>query len=241
MKILCNISDVRNYRQIGKQINSDEFKARINEVQNYELSELLGKALSYDFFNFLDTGFSEQAGTFVVNSDYTFTAQNIDLSAFVNYSLRINDSTFVIVKSADFDGTDTFLEIMGYILPSIIVKLEYSTENKYIKLLNGSIYTVNNKTIDFKGLRPFIAWKFLSIFVTDGSLKHSDVGNISILSDNYERPSSQNLNNAKATYLSNAAREENNIIDYLNENSNTYPLWELKGETNIETYNMIVI
>jgi hypothetical protein len=97
------------------------------------------------------------------------------------------------------------------------------------------------ETINFNGLRPFISWKLLAVFVADGSIKHSDTGNLAIISQNFERPSNREMQAATSIYLQNSTREENNIIDFLNENSITYPLWQQKRNENIENYSFIVI
>jgi len=240
-RVLISINDVRKFRQIGKQINQTDFDARAKEVQDNELTELLGRSLMYDFMNFLDNGFTLQGGSFTRNTTSQFTAEGADLSAWVDYSLKLNDSIFVIVKTAVFGGADTIVTIEGYELPETLSKVEFSTENKYIKLLNGAIYQLSSKTVMFNGLRPFMSWKFLAIFTTDGSLKHSDTGNISIISPNFERSSNAAMNAARSTYLSNSIREENHITDYLNGESSLYPLWESKGTQNIDNFGFIVI
>ena len=247
MKLLTTIEDIRQYRQLGKQTNEINFEGRVREVQDNELTELLNRPLAFDFFDFLDniSNWTTQAGTFTRDSDFQFTATGVDLSAWVDYSLRINNSdnstVFVIVKTAVFGGADTIIIVEGYVLPTTLTTIEYNTENKYIKLLNGESYTKDSETIQYNGLRPFISWKLLAIFVTDGTIKHSDTGNFSITSPNFQRPSSAEINASKSTYLSNSTREENHIIDYLNEKSTTFPLWDSKGNENIENFNFVVI
>jgi hypothetical protein len=243
MILLTTINDIRKYRQLGKQLNSDNFEGRVREVQENELTELLGRGLAYDFFNSLENSWTNVAQSFERVSDTVFKILTVDLSAtiLVGYAIRINSDTFVIVKTSTFDATDTIIEVEGYILPDTLTTIDYKVDNKYIKLLNGYTYTKDSEIINFNGLRPFIAWKLLAIFVADGNLKHSDTGNFSITSPNFDRPTSAEINAAKATYLQNSTREENNIIDYLNENSSTYPLWNLKRNENIENFNFIVI
>lgn len=247
MKLLTTIEDIRQYRQLGKQVNSDNFEGRVREVQDNELTELLGRPLAFDFFDFLDnvSNWTTQAGTFTRNSDFQFTAANLDLSGWVGNSLRINNSdnstVFVIVKTAVYGGANTVITVEGYVLPTLLTTIEFSTENKYTKLLNGESYTKDSDTIQYNGLRPFISWKLLAIFLSDGSVKHSDTGNFSITSPNFNRPSAGEKNAARSTYLGNSTREENHIIDYLNEESSTFPLWDSKNVQNIENYNMIII
>ncbi len=244
-RILISITDVREYRQLGKQLNDDNFEGRSREVQDNSLTDLLGKPLTYDFNDYLENDWITQAGTFTRDSDYQFTVTGLDLSGWVDYALRINntgtDETFVIVKTAVYGGSNTVVTVEGYILPTTIDDLEYKTDNTYIKLLNGTDYVQDSKTIQFKGLRPFIIWKFLAIFLSDANVKHSDTGNFSISSTNFQRPSGSEINAARSTYLENSAREENDIIAYLDTESSDYELWEAKNGRNIVDFDFMVI
>lgn len=243
MRLLITINDVRNYRQLGKQLNADNFEGRVREVQENELTELFNRALTYDFFNFLDNGFLAQTGSFTRDSDRVFTAVGQDLSSWVDYSVKINDSEFGIVKTAIYGGSDTVVTLTdeSEILPETISLVEHSSENKYIKLLNGTTYTSCGNTVRFNGIRTFISWKMLAIFVMDGTIKHSDVGNFSIKSMNFDTPSVSDKHAAKSIYLQNSTREENRIIDFLNEESAIYPLWDSKKDENIQQGSFIVI
>jgi len=240
--ILITINDVRKYRQLGKQLNDENFSGRVLEIQENELTELLGKPLSYDLFNYLETGWNAQAGTFTRISDTQFRAESIDLTAWLDYAIRINEDTFVVVKDAVLDTTDTILTIEGYVLPTLLTTIEFKVVNNYVKLLNGTDYILDSKTIRFNGLRGFIIWKFLAVFLADGNVKQSDVGNFSIASPNFREPQGGSITAAKSIYLQNSIREENNICEFLNDNNTLYPLWEQKIDNqNIMNYDFIVI
>lgn len=243
MILLITNDDVRNYRQLGKQLNSDNFEGRVREVQENELTELLNPALSYDFFNFLDNGFTAQSGAYTRDSATQFTAVGQDLSAWAAYSVKINSTYFGKVDTAVYGGSDTVITMTSESpdLPETISTVEYSTETKYIDLLNGTTYESSGKTVRYNGLRPFISWNLLAIFVMDGTIKHSDVGNFKINSVNFEAPTVNDKHSAKSIYLQNSTREENRIIDYLNENSTTYTLWDSKEEENTQRFNFEVI
>ena len=245
MKLLTTIEDIRQYRQLSLQLNEINFDGRVREVQDNELTELLGRPLAFDFFDFLNNDWNTQAGTFTRNSDFQFTAANLDLSSWVGHSLRINNSdnstVFVIVTNAVFTSPNTAITVEGYVLPTLLTTMEYKTENDYIKLLNGTSYTRDSDIIQYNGLRPFISWKLLAIFLSDGSVKHSDTGNFSTTSANFQRPSNAEINAARSTYLGNSTREENHIIDFLNTESSDFPLWDSKNNENIVNYNMIII
>jgi hypothetical protein len=105
--------------------------------------------------------------------------------------------------------------------------------------LNGENYDYCGNTIRFNGLRPYICWKFLALYTTEGSVKHSDTGNFTILPE--QRPNQADLNYAKSTRLENSMREYNRISDYLTENNDDFPLWESKGTENITNLEMIII
>jgi hypothetical protein len=215
----------------------------VREVQENELTELLNRALTYDFFNSLDNGFSVQAGTFNRTSDRVFVAVGLDLSSWVDYAVKINNSSFGVIETAVFGGADTTITLtkQSDVLPESLNVVEYSNDSKYIKLLNGTTYTYDSNPVDFNGIRPFLTWKLLAIFVSDGTIKHSDVGNFEIKSMNFQAPKSGDKFAARSGYLQNSAREENNIIDYLNTESKIYELWRSKGQENIQSYNISII
>jgi len=238
MKLLINIDDVRNnYRQLGKQVNEENFNGHVREAQENTLDELLGRAMAYAFYSFLENGFSESSETFTRNTDNQLTAEGVDLSVWAGYSLKINDNIYVLVYSAVFGGVDTIIKVLGYTLPTTLTKIEFSSENKYTKLLNGTAYELNNKTISFKGLRPLIIWHFLASYLIDGSLKQSDVGNINIIGSNFSNASNRQLNEARSNYLENAIRERNHIIDYLELNSSIYELFKGQAKQNTQDFN----
>jgi hypothetical protein len=236
MRKLINIQDVRdNAKQIGKQINQESFNAYCNRIQKRQLTELLGQALIYDFFDFLDNGFTVHAGIYVRDSETQLTVTGEDLSLWAGYSLKINDEVFVIVKTATFDGADTVFVVEGYNLPTSISSLAYATENKYLELLNGCTYTYDGKTIKFDGLRAFLCYHWIVSYMIDGNLKQSDVGNFSITGDLFQQASPGQLNTARSEYLQNAISESNYIKQYLNTMYADYPLWEKQGSKNLVT------
>jgi len=227
MKLLINIQDVREYRQLSNQVNSDNFEGHVRTVQRNQFQELTGRSLFYDFFNFLDTGWTNPSYTFTRDSVSQITVTGQDLSLWVDYSLKLDSDTFVIVIGAAFGGADTVLTVAGYDLPATIAVMEYRTENEYTKLLNGTVYSkVLGETVQYFGLRAFLAWHFLSSYLTDGNLKQSDMGNINVVGDLFSGASSTQLKNAKSEYLQNATREQNYITEYLNDNYEDFPLWD---------------
>ena len=242
MNQLINISDVRKYRQLGKQINADSFAGHVLTIQENELTELLGDAFSYDMFNFLENGFTDVNETYEYVSSNTFKVLDADKTNLLNYSLKINDNIFVIITSAVFDSTDTLITVSGYELSATINSVSYSEETKYILLLNGTTYTKNNNLVKFKGLRPLLVWNLLISLLIDGSLKQSDIGNFQILGDNFQKSNQADIKIAKSEYLQNATRENNKIIDYLSNNTNIYTLYQNnESQRNISDFDFFII
>lgn len=238
MMQLINNNDVRKYRQLGKQVNSDNFIGRVREVQENQLTELLGAAFAYDFENYLGSGWTTQAGTLTRISDYVFEIATLDLSAWTDYALKINSEVFVIVESAVFDGSKTTFIVIGYELPSSLTTLEYRTENNYVRLLNGTAYIYNGKTCRFNGVRPFLIWNFLTQFTQDADLKQSDVGNVNITGDLFQKSGYREKQNAISSYLQNATREENRIIEYLN--TQDFELWEDTNTQSLARFDFVI-
>jgi len=234
MTQLLTISDVRNFRQLGKQVNADNFTARVKEVQDNQLCELMGSDMYTDFSTYIDDSWNTSSETFVRNSYTQMTATNVDLSSWVGYGLRINSTVFVTVESATFGGTDTIIIVSGYDLPETLTTTEYKTESKYLSLLNGADKNTN-------GLRGFMSWHLLNIYLLDGDLKQSDVGNVKFTGELFDRPSFKQKNTAGSGYLQNATREENKIIEYLNDNSIDFPLWSVEAESNLNKYDFVII
>ena len=241
MRTLLQISDVRKVRQLSKQLNNDAFTGRVNEVQNYQLEYLLGNELFYDFSLYLEAGWLTSTETFTRDSTTQITASNVDLSSWLNYALKVDSETFVNVKSAVFGGVDTVLIVEGYDLPETITLIEYRADNDYTLLLNGTTYiNTSGNTVLYNGLRGFLSWHFLVGFTTDGDNKQSDVGNISLTGDMFAHTSKASKSEIKASYLQNAQKEQNNIVNYLNANTDLFALWPTKAEQSTIKFNSFV-
>ncbi len=237
---LINIQDVRKYRQLSKQVNSDNFNGRVLEVQDNQLSEFLGDALFFDLFDFLENNWTAQISVFTRITDYVFECDG-DFSALQSNSLRINSEIFSICESAFFDGIKTTITITGYVLPEIITILESKIETKYLNLLNGCTYLLGSNSVIFRGLRPFLIWNFLVNYTTDGDLKHADVGNVNYTGELFQKASKYERQAAVSGYLQNSIRENNRIVSYLNENSAIFDKWEQQSKDNLAQFDFIVI
>jgi hypothetical protein len=242
MRILFNNTDVRQYRQLSKQLNADSFAGHARSVQENNLCDLLGGEMFTDMLQFFDIGFTEYVGTWTRDSTTQLTITGADVSIWAGYSLQINDTVFVTVTTAVFGGVDTVLTVTGYDLPATVLTVGFSIETKYTKLLNGELYTNDNsKTFYFYGLRGFLSWHFMSAYLSDGNLKQSDVGNINIVGDLFSGASGSQLREAKSEYMQNAVKEQNKITDYLNSKDDTFTLWETTSAESVTKFDFMII
>jgi hypothetical protein len=242
MTQLINNADVRKYRQLGKQTDTTNFDGHVKTIQENELTELLGEELSYDLFNFLNNGFTDVAETYEFINVNSFKILNSDKTLLINCSLKINNTIFVKVSDAYLDDADTIIEVIGYDLSNTISSVAYSTETKYMNLVNGIVYIKNGNPINFKGLRPFLIWNLLVSYLVDGSLKQSDVGNFQILSDTFQKSNNNDIKIAKSEYLQNATREGNKIIAFLSNNTNIYTLYNNNTDKqNISDFDFFIV
>ena len=74
MRPLINITDVRQFGELSKQKNADNFAARVRNVQDNQLQDLFGDILMYDFFNYLDNNWLSFGGAFTRDSTVQITA-----------------------------------------------------------------------------------------------------------------------------------------------------------------------
>ena len=250
MRLLINLNDIRKYSQFSKEANTTARNGHIFSVQENQLQGLLKPALYYDLFNYLNNDWLSDATVYERVNDTQIKAIGVDLSAFAGYALRIDNSTFVTVKSAVF-GIDTVLTVEGNNLtneensvkyvPDTFTTIEYKDNSDYLKLLNGTTYIYNRKINYFNGLRPYLIWHFLNVYLILGDNKQADVGNISLIDESFMATGGGNKKQIGAQYLQNATQQENLIIQYLNEESSTFANWEGDTKSAITQFNISFI
>lgn len=110
---------------------------------------------------------------------------------------------------------------------------------KYIKLIDGEQYTNNqNELIDFFGLKPFLSYHFLALFMSEGSLNFSNTGAKTF---DEEQSSFAMVEGIRNRYKEQAVQFGNYVITYLEDNSTTYPLWKSKARNNRTDFALNVI
>ena len=107
------------------------------------------------------------------------------------------------------------------------------TSGKYKDLLDGKSYTYNGDTIQYYGLKPVLVYWWLAVMNREGELFHTTFG-----ASQFTNNTQQQFENAKekerisSDYMETAQRYANDVIQFLDENSSTYTLWESKSKRN---------
>lgn len=101
------------------------------------------------------------------------------------------------------------------------------TSGKYEELLNGKTYTYDGNTINYYGLKPMLCYWWLAKFITEGEIYHSQHGSIQFTNNpqqNFEETKQKRT--VASSYMETAQNYANDVIQFLNQNSSTYPLWK---------------
>ena len=114
---------------------------------------------------------------------------------------------------------------------------------RYTNLLNAKEYTdSNNNTVQYYGLKPILCYWWLAVATREGDLFLSNHGAIELVNNprqNFERYKEKER--IAIGYMESAQNYANDSIEFLNENSATYPLWEgtnKKNATNFLTFRL---
>jgi hypothetical protein len=101
---------------------------------------------------------------------------------------------------------------------------------RFIRLVNGTTYTYDSDTIQYYGLRPFLAYHWLALNLREGDYFAADYGNIVYSSneqDNMTKIDNKGIDRINSAYYKNITSYRNNIVQFLNEDEdNEYPEWE---------------
>lgn len=96
---------------------------------------------------------------------------------------------------------------------------------KYVTLLAGENYKKpDGFWVKYFGLKIYLAYAWLFINTIEGDEFQANIGSINFNQQN--APLVKGKSNASAKYQDSMIIYKNNIIDYLNENAETYPLWQ---------------
>ncbi len=116
---------------------------------------------------------------------------------------------------------------------------------RFIDLVNGVEYEYNNDDIQCFGLKAVLSYHWLALNVREGDYFQADYGNVNFSDnpqDNMTKISQRTIDRINSGYMKNVISYKNNIAQYLNENSNTYPEWISKKDNQNKTnFNIITV
>jgi hypothetical protein len=99
----------------------------------------------------------------------------------------------------------------------------------YIDLLNGKTYSYNNQTIQFDGVKPMLCYFTLARFVADNPVNITRMG-INVKRNEFSDPADPRLIQMTVNELRSAAvMYQNQVIQYLETLSSSYPLYDTGG------------
>ncbi|NIV13658.1 MAG: hypothetical protein GWN62_20970 [Aliifodinibius sp.] len=114
---------------------------------------------------------------------------------------------------------------------------------RFIDLVNGKAYTYDNETIQYYGLKPYLAYHWLALNLREGDYFAADYGNIQFSSneqDNMTKITDERIDRINSGYYKKITSYRNNIVQYLNEEDGTYPEWEGRsGNKPKDSFNIL--
>lgn len=118
----------------------------------------------------------------------------------------------------------------------------HASGDKYEKLLNGDTYTISSQSIKYYGLKPLLVYWWLSIATREGDMFTANHGSIEFVDNpqqTYQR--AKDRDRIADSYMQTAVQYSNDLVQYLNEKSSTYPLWCGKNEENPTDFLMFKV
>lgn len=115
-------------------------------------------------------------------------------------------------------------------------------ETKYQELRDGKEYSYSGETIMYYGLKkPLIYW-WLALATREGELYHTDYGAVQMVNNEQQSyESARKKEQVAINYGQTATSYANDVIQFLDENSATYTLWEgnkRKNQSNIFSFKL---
>lgn len=109
----------------------------------------------------------------------------------------------------------------------------------YYDLLNGKDYVVNGELVHFYGIKPILCYWWLSLATREGDLFLGTIGAIQFVNNQQQSfESAKEKQTISAGYTSTAQGYANDLIEFLNANSSSYPLWS-NSQSEVNRSNFI--
>lgn len=101
----------------------------------------------------------------------------------------------------------------------------------YYDLLTGKIYTYESNTIQFYGIKPFLCYCVLAILARESEMFISTYGAVEFVNNSQQSfEKSKEKERIAVGYMETAQYYANDVIQFLNEHSTSYPLWVINSE-----------
>lgn len=114
--------------------------------------------------------------------------------------------------------------------------LDNYESSPYDDLLNGTTYTKNGKTINFRGVKLYLVYLFLYKWALEGQVKFTENGRQFFNVDYAERAQKGIDANVIADYESKAKDQAEKITQFLYDNRSTYTLYDTSEiDENVKT------
>lgn len=119
--------------------------------------------------------------------------------------------------------------LLGSSLYLDVIANPTSTNNA--KLLNGTTYTKNGRTINFRGLKLYIIYLFFYLYVKEGKISYTEIGRENFESD-WSTFKENGLNSSVIKqHFDNAQPLGESVKAYLEDNYSDFPLYESTEST----------
>lgn len=103
------------------------------------------------------------------------------------------------------------------------------TQVIYTNLINGEQYTYGNETIEYFGLKPVLCHWWLGDVTRKGEAFLTNYGSVEFVNNFQQQFQGARLKEAIASeFMRTASDYANDVIQYLDEKSSSYPLWDSK-------------
>lgn len=106
-------------------------------------------------------------------------------------------------------------------------------------LLDGGSYTYDENTYFFSGLKDCIAYFTWARFIKTDAFKFTATGIVKKNDTLSEPASNKDLQMLSGDALSSADALKLDVIDYLNRNKVSYPLWNCRSKRRIPTFKIV--
>lgn len=116
---------------------------------------------------------------------------------------------------------------------------------RFTDLVDGVEYEFNNDDIQCFGLKAVLSYHWLALNVREGDIFQADYGNLQYSDnpqDNMTKISQKTIDRISSGYMENVISYKNNVAQFLNEKSSTYPEWISKKDNQNKTdFNIITV